>query len=136
MKDIFENKIYKSDVCNNYIENIVNEVNNILIEWNNRPFSYHVCFNIFFYCLWGVLRTKIWINKIEKSPLLKDLRSNKLPMKDIYFNFIFYNIEYMPFYFNYSNDSLFCILLVFIVNNWTFVSNIIFNFLFFMPFFG
>ena len=31
-------------MCNNYIENIVNEVNNILIERNNRPCSYHVSF--------------------------------------------------------------------------------------------
>ena len=87
LKDILENKIYKSDMCNKYIENIVNEVNNILIERNNRPCSYHVCF------------------------------INKLPMKDIYFNYIFYNIEYMPFYFSYSNDSLSSILYAFIVNN-------------------
>ena len=87
LKDILENKTYKSDMCNKYIENIVNEVNNILIERNNRPCSYHVCF------------------------------INKLPMKDIYFNYIFYNIEYMPFYFSYSNDSLSSILYVFIVNN-------------------
>ena len=39
LKEILENKIYKNDVCNNYIENTVNEVNNILIERNNRPFS-------------------------------------------------------------------------------------------------
>ena len=88
LKDILENKTYKSDMCNKYIENIVNEVNNILIERNNRPCSYHVCF------------------------------INKLPMKDIYFNYIFYNIEYMPFYFSYSNDSLSSILYAFIVNNW------------------
>ena len=74
-------------MCNKYIENIVNEVNNILIERNNRPCSYHVCF------------------------------INKLPMKNIYFNYIFYNIEYMPFYFSYSNDSLSSILYAFIVNN-------------------
>ena len=87
LKDILENKTYKSDMCSNYIENIVNEVNNILIERTNRPCSFHVCF------------------------------INKLPIKDIYFNYIFYNIEHMPLYFSYSNDSLSCILYIFIVNN-------------------
>ena len=87
LKEILENKTYKSDLCNNYIENIVNDVNNILIERTNRPCSYHVCF------------------------------INKVPIKDIYFNYIFYNVEYMPFYFSYSNDSLSCILYLFIVNN-------------------
>ena len=87
LKEILENKNYKSDMCNIYIENIVNEVNNILIERINRPCSFHVCF------------------------------INKVPVKDIYYNYLFYNLDYMPFYFSYSNDSLSCILYLFIVNN-------------------
>jgi len=87
LKEILENKSYKSDMCNNYIENIVNDVNNILIERTNRPCSFHVCF------------------------------INKVPVKDIYYNYLFYNLEYMPFYFSYVNDSLSCILYLFIVNN-------------------
>ena len=87
LKEILENKNYKSDMCNTYIENIVNDVNNILIERTNRPCSFHVCF------------------------------INKVPVKDIYFNYLFYNLDYMPFYFSYSNDSLSCILYLFIVNN-------------------
>lgn len=87
LKEILENKNYKSDMCNIYIENIVNEVNNILIERTNRPCSFHVCF------------------------------INKVPVKDIYYNYLFYNLDYMPFYFSYSNDSLSCILYLFIVNN-------------------
>ena len=87
LKEILENKSYKSDMCNNYIENIVNDVNNILIERTNRPCSFHVCF------------------------------INKVPVKDIYYNYLFYNLEYMPFHFSYVNDSLSCILYLFIVNN-------------------
>ena len=87
LKQILENKNYKSDQCNNYIESIVNEINGILIERNNRPCSFHVCY------------------------------INKLPLKDIYYNFTFVNLEYMPFYFSYSNDSLSCLLYLFIVNN-------------------
>ena len=87
LKEILENKSYKSDMCNNYIENIVNDVNNILIERTNRPCSFHVCF------------------------------INKVPVKDIYYNYLFHNLEYMPFYFSYTNDSLSCILYLFIVNN-------------------
>ena len=87
LKEILENKSYKSDMCNNYIENIVNDVNNILIERTNRPCSFHVCF------------------------------INKVPVKDIYYNYLFHNLEYLPFYFSYTNDSLSCILYLFIVNN-------------------
>ena len=87
LKEILDNKSYKSEMCNTYIENIVNEVNNILIERTNRPCSFHVCF------------------------------INKVPVKDIYFNYHFYNLDYMPFFFSFSNDSLSCILYLFIVNN-------------------
>ena len=87
LKEILENKSYRSDKCNNYIENIVNDVNNILIERNNRPCSFHVCY------------------------------INKVPIKDIYYNYHFHNMEYLPFYFSYANDSLSCMLYLFIVNN-------------------
>ena len=87
LKEILENKTYKSELCNNYIENIVNDVNNILIERSNRPCSFHVCY------------------------------INKFPIKDIYYDYLFCNVDYMPFYFSYGNDSLSCILYLFIVNN-------------------
>ena len=87
LKEILENKSYKSDMCNNYIENIVNDVNNILIERTNRPCSFHVCF------------------------------INKLPVKHIYFNYTFVDLDYMPFFFTYANDSLSSILYLFIVDN-------------------
>ena len=87
LKNILECRSYKSDKCNNYIENIVNDVNNILIERTNRPCSFHVCF------------------------------INKLPVKHIYFNYTFVDLDYMPFFFSYANDSLSSILYLFIVDN-------------------
>ena len=87
LKNILECRSYKSDKCNNYIENIVNDVNNILIERKNRPCSFHVCF------------------------------INKLPIKNIYFNYIFNDLDYMPLFFTYANDSLSCIVYLFIVDN-------------------
>ena len=87
LKDILECRSYKSDKCNNYIENIVNDINSVLIERTNRPCSFHVCF------------------------------INKLPVKNIYFNYTFVDLDYMPFFFSYSNDSLSCILYLFIVDN-------------------
>ena len=87
LKNILECRSYKSDKCNNYIENIVNDVNSILIERTNRPCSFHVCF------------------------------INKLPVKHIYFNYTFVDLDYMPFFFTYANDSLSSILYLFIVDN-------------------
>ena len=87
LTDILESRSYKSDKCNNYIENIVNDINSVLIERSNRPCSFHVCF------------------------------INKLPVKDIHFNYIFNELEYMPLFFSYANDSLSCVLYLFIVNN-------------------
>ena len=69
------------------IENIVNDINSVLIERTNRPCSFHVCF------------------------------INKLPVKNIYFNYTFVDLDYMPFFFSYANDSLSCILYLFIVDN-------------------
>ena len=87
LKNILECRSYKSDKCNNYIENIVNDVNSILIERTNRPCSFHVCF------------------------------INKLPVKHIYFNYTFVDLDYMPFFFSYANYSLSSILYLFIVDN-------------------
>ena len=63
LKDILECRSYKSDKCNNYMENIVNDINSVLIERTNRPCSFHVCF------------------------------INKVPVKDIYYNYLFHNLE-------------------------------------------
>ena len=87
LKDILECRSYKSDKCNNYMENIVNDINSVLIERTNRPCSFHVCF------------------------------INKLPIKNIYFNYIFNDLDYMPLFFTYANDSLSCIVYLFIVDN-------------------
>ena len=87
LKDILECRSYKSDKCNNYMENIVNDINSVLIERSNRPCSFHVCF------------------------------INKLPIKNIYFNYIFNDLDYMPLFFTYANDSLSCIVYLFIVDN-------------------
>ena len=87
LRDILECRSYKSDKCNNYMENIVNDINSVLIERTNRPCSFHVCF------------------------------INKLPIKNIYFNYIFNDLDYMPLFFTYANDSLSCIVYLFIVDN-------------------
>ena len=87
LKDILECRSYKSDKCNNYMENIVNDINSVLIERTNRPCSFHACF------------------------------INKLPIKNIYFNYIFNDLDYMPLFFTYANDSLSCIVYLFIVDN-------------------
>ena len=87
LRDILECRSYKSDKCNNYMENIVNDINSVLIERTNRPCSFHICF------------------------------INKLPIKNIYFNYIFNDLDYMPLFFTYANDSLSCIVYLFIVDN-------------------
>ena len=87
LKDILECRSYKSDKCNNYMENIVNDINSVLIERTNRPCSFHVCF------------------------------INKIPVKNIYFNYTFVDLDYMPLFLTYANDSLSCILYLFIVDN-------------------
>ncbi len=73
--------------CSNYAKNIKDDINNILLDRSNRPCSYHVCF------------------------------INKLPIKDLYFTYKFVNLQYMPLFFTFSNDSLSSRLYVFIVDN-------------------
>ena len=87
LRDNLENRTFISDKCAKYIENIVNEVNDILLKRSNRPCSYHVGF------------------------------INALPLKGLYFTYKFVRLEYMPFFFAYSNDSLLNRLYLFIVNN-------------------
>jgi len=76
-----------SNNCSNYAKNIKNDVNEILLNRSIRPCSYHVCF------------------------------INKLPIKDFYFTFKFVNLQFMPLFFTYTNDSLSSRLYVFIVDN-------------------
>ena len=86
--DNLEGRTYIFDNCSKYLQNIVNDVNDILLKRSDeKPCSYHVCF------------------------------INKLPIKVFYFTYKFINLEYMPLFFNYSNDSLSSRLYLFIVNN-------------------
>ena len=78
IQDNLEGRNYILEKCSKYIKNIVNDINNILLQRKNRPCSYHVGF------------------------------INALPIKGIYFTYKFFNLEYMPLFFAYSNDSLSC----------------------------
>ena len=82
-----EGREFIYEKCVKYLDNLCLDINNILLDRKNRPCSYHVGF------------------------------INKLPIKNIYFTYKFFDLEYMPFFFSYSNDSLSCNLYLFIVNN-------------------
>ena len=63
------------------------EINNLLLERKDRPCSYHIGF------------------------------INKLPTKGIYFHYKFFNLEFLPVFFSYSNDSFNCRIYLFLLNN-------------------
>ena len=67
--------------------NLCLEINNILLARNNRPCSYHIGF------------------------------INKLPIQGIYFHYKFFNLEFLPIFFSYSNDSFNCRIYLFFLNN-------------------
>ena len=85
--DSLEGRAYICDKIPNYCQNIVNDINNILLERENRPCSFHICF------------------------------INQLPMKNMHMDIKFINVDYKPFFFSYSNDSLSSNLYLFAVNN-------------------
>ena len=86
--DSLEGRIYDSNQVSYYCQNIVNDINQILLEKTNWPCcSFHICF------------------------------INQLPIKNIYTDFKFIDLEFMPFFFSYSNDSLLSNLYLFVVNN-------------------
>ena len=85
--DSLEGRTYIGDKIPNYCTNIVNDINNILLERENRPCSFHICF------------------------------INRLPMKNIHIDIKFIDVDYMPFFFSYSNDSLSSNLYLFVLNN-------------------
>ena len=86
--DSLEGRIYISNQVSNYCKNIVNDINQILLEKTNWSCcSFHICF------------------------------INQLPIKNIYTDFKFIDLEFMPFFFSYSNDSLSSNLYLFVVNN-------------------
>ena len=82
-----ENRTFIYDKCTKYVRNIVDDVNDVLMKRSIRPCSYHI----------GYI--------------------NALPTKNLYFTYKFVNLEYMPFFFSYSNDSLLSNLYLFVVNN-------------------
>ena len=85
--DSLEGRIYSHNQVLNYCTNIVNDINQILLEKTNRINSFHICF------------------------------INQLPIKNIYTDFKFIDLEFMPFFFSYSNDALSSNLYLFLVNN-------------------
>jgi len=87
IQDNLEGRNYICEKCFKYLENILNDINNILLQRKNRPCSFHV----------GYI--------------------NALPIKGLYFTYKFVNLEYMPLFFAYSNDSLSCNVYLFIVDN-------------------
>ena len=87
LRDILENRTFVYDNCVKWIKNIVDDVNSVILKRPNRPCSYHIGF------------------------------INALPTKNLYFTYKFIKLEYMPFFFSYSNDSLLNSLYLFVVNN-------------------
>ena len=69
------------------LDNLCLEINNLLLARNNRPCSYHIGF------------------------------INKLPIQGIYFHYKFFNLEFLPIFFSYSNDSFNCRIYLFFLNN-------------------
>ena len=82
-----ENKTFVFEEFKIVVDNLAESINLILLKRNQRPCSYHVCY------------------------------INKLPIKNLYFTYKFFNLEYKPLFFSYSNDSLSCRCYLFIVNN-------------------
>ena len=82
-----ENKIFVFEEFKKVVDNLTQSINLILLKRNKKPCSYHVCY------------------------------INKLPIKNLYFTYKFFNLEYKPLFFSYSNDSLSCRCYLFIVNN-------------------
>ena len=87
LREHLESRTFTYDNCLKSIGNIVNDINDILLKRKNMPCSCHIGF------------------------------INMLPMKGSYFTYKFINLEYMPLFFSYSNDSLSSNLYLFIVNN-------------------
>ena len=85
--DSLEGRTYNNDTVANFCLNILNDINNILLERTNRLCSFHICF------------------------------IHQLPLKNTYMDFKFIDLDYMPFFFSYSNDSLCSNLYLFVVNN-------------------
>ena len=69
------------------LDSLCLEINNLLLARNNRPCSYHIGF------------------------------INKLPTQGIYFHYKFFNLEFLPIFFSYSNDSFNCRIYLFFLNN-------------------
>ena len=69
------------------LDSLCLEINNLLLARNNRPCSYHIGF------------------------------INKLPIQGIYFHYKFFNLEFLPIFFSYSNDSFNCRIYLFFLNN-------------------
>ena len=82
-----KNKTFVFEEFKKVVDNLAENINSILLKRNQRPCSYHVCY------------------------------INKLPIKNLYFTYKFFNLEYKPLFFSYSNDSLSCCCYLFIVNN-------------------
>ena len=82
-----KNKTFVFEEFKKVVDNLAESINLILLKRNQRPCSYHVCY------------------------------INKLPIKNLYFTYKFFNLEYKPLFFSYSNDSLSCRCYLFIVNN-------------------
>ena len=69
------------------LDSLCLEINNLLLARNNRHCSYHIGF------------------------------INKLPTQGIYFHYKFFNLEFLPIFFSYSNDSFNCRIYLFFLNN-------------------
>ena len=87
LQNSLEGRSYIFEKCSNYITNIAQDINNILLARENRPCSTLIGF------------------------------INQLPTKNLYFTYKFFDLEYMPLFFSYSNDSLSSNIYLFIVNN-------------------
>ena len=76
ISNCLENKTFVYEKFKKVAEDLAENINLILLKKKKRPCSYHVCF------------------------------INKLPIKNLYFTYKFFNLDYKPLFFSYSNDSL------------------------------
>ena len=87
ISNLLSDRIFIYEPFQKLLDTLCLEINNLLLERDNRYCSYHI----------GYI--------------------NKLPTKGIYFYHKFFNLEFWPIFFSYSNDSFNCRIFLFFLNN-------------------
>jgi len=87
ISNLLSDRIFIFEPFQKLLDSLCLEINNLLLERSNRTCSCHIGF------------------------------INKLPTKGVYFHYKFFNLEFLPIFFSYSNDSFNCRIYLFFINN-------------------